>query len=143
MVAIDNGTDGIAEIAQQMPAIGYLDRFRRALPDPVRVGTGAVACDDLDAGMLAQPISKGFGLPIRQQVHDLVTLEVDEDGAVATPTPPGPIIYAENLRRWRRRLRHDRFGCHAQQRVGAGRDGKSFRQPRSSLTAEGKCDVTL
>ena len=53
VVAIDNGTDGIAEITKQVPAIRYLNRFRRSLTDPVRVGAGVVACDHLDAGTLS------------------------------------------------------------------------------------------
>jgi len=53
VVPIDNGTDGIAEITKQVPAIRHLDRFRRSLTNPIRVSAGAVACDHLDAGTLA------------------------------------------------------------------------------------------
>ncbi len=57
VVPIDDGTNGVAEIAKQVPSIGHLDRFRRALTNPVRVGAGTVACDHLDARMLTQPVS--------------------------------------------------------------------------------------
>ncbi len=143
VVAVDHGTDGIAEIAQQVPAVGHLDRLRRALADPVGIGAGTVTRDDLDPGMLTKPLRQRLGLTVRQQVHDLVALEVDEDGAVAMPTPPGPIIDAENLRRWRRGLRHDGSGCHTEQRVRAGRDGKPLSQPSRGLAAKCKRDVTL
>ena len=56
VVAIDDGADSIAEIAQQVPSVGYLDRFRRALADPIGVGTSTVARDYLDPGMLTKPI---------------------------------------------------------------------------------------
>ena len=143
VVAINDGADSIAEIAQQVPAVRHLDRFRRALADTVGVGTSTVARDNLNPGMLTKPVGQRLSLAIWEQVYDLVALEVDDDGAVPMPAPPSPIIDAENLRRRWRRLRDNGFGYHPQQRVGAGRYGKSFSQPRSGLTAEGKCDVTL
>ncbi len=55
MLAINNGADGIAEVAQQMPAVCHLDRVRRTLAHAVRIGAGPVARDDLDPGVPAQP----------------------------------------------------------------------------------------
>ena len=143
VVPVDDGTDGIAEVTQQVPAIGHLDRFRRALTNSVRVGTGAVACDHLDAGMLAQPGGEGLGLPIREQVHHLVAFEVDQDGSVAMTPPPGPVVHSEHLERGRCDLELDRACHHAQQRVRTAWDGQSFRQSRGGFTAQSKCDVAL
>ena len=99
MVAVDHSTDGIAEIAQQMPAVRHLDRLRRALANPVGIGTGTVSRNDLDSRMLTKPLGQRLGLTVRQQVHNLVALEVDEDSPVAASSSPGPIIDAKNLRR--------------------------------------------
>jgi hypothetical protein len=49
-VPVERPRQGVAEVAQEMPAIADLDGPWRAAPDPVGVGAGAVACDDLDAG---------------------------------------------------------------------------------------------
>ena len=38
-----------------MPAIRDLNGLGRAAPNAVGVSTGAVTCDDVDAGMVAQP----------------------------------------------------------------------------------------
>ena len=79
VMAVDNGTDCIAKIAQQVPAVRDLDRFRRALKDPVCISTGTIACDHLNAGMPAEPIGKRLGLPVWKKIDHLVALEVDKD----------------------------------------------------------------
>jgi hypothetical protein len=56
VVAIDDGADSIAEITQQVPAVRNLDCFRRALADPIGVGTSTVARHNLDPRMLTKPI---------------------------------------------------------------------------------------
>lgn len=85
MVPVDNSPDGLTEVAQQVPASGHLNCVRRTLPDAVGIGTRPVPRDDLDPGVLAKPRCEGFGLAIRQQVHDLVALEIDESGVIAVP----------------------------------------------------------
>jgi len=102
MVAVDHGADGIAEVAQQVPAVGDLDRIRRTLAHAVRVGAGSVARDDLDPGVLTKPSGQGFGLPVGQQVQDLVALQVDQGRPVAVATAPGPVIDGADARRGRR-----------------------------------------
>ena len=95
VVAVDDGTDGIAEVAQQMPAIRHLDRLRRALAYSVGVGASTFTRDDLYPGMLTKPFRERLSLTVWQQVHDLVALEVDEDSAVAAPSSP-PLRWLSN-----------------------------------------------
>ncbi len=38
--------------------------------------------------MLTKPLGQRLSLSVREQIHDLVALEVDEDGAVAMTSPP-------------------------------------------------------
>ena len=52
MLSVNNGTYGVAEVAEQVPAIRNLDRIWRALPRAVGIGACPVACDDLDARVL-------------------------------------------------------------------------------------------
>ena len=140
--AIDNGADGVAEVVQQVPAVSNLNGVWGALAHPVGVGAGTVACDHLDAGMLAKPGGQCFRLPIGQEVHDAVTLQVDQDGSVTVATAPGPIINGKDTGRRRGRLAGGR-GRHAQQRVGADRYGEANRQSRSGFAAEGERHVAL
>jgi len=41
---------------EEMPAVSDLDRLRSPLARPIGVGSGAVAADDLDAGMRAYTV---------------------------------------------------------------------------------------
>ena len=49
MVSLGSGMDGIAQVAQQMPAVCDLDGIGCALTDPVGIDAGPVAGDHLDA----------------------------------------------------------------------------------------------
>lgn len=142
MLTIDSGTNGVAKIAQQVPAVGDLNSLWRTLAHSIRVGAGAVTCDDLDTGVLAEPTCQRFGLSVRQKVNDLVALQVDQNGAVAMAAPPGPVIDSKHARCRRRTL----AGCrrsHSEQRIGTGRRGDTCCKPRSGLTAKGKGQVVL
>jgi hypothetical protein len=99
VLTIDDGSNGITEIAQQVPTVSDLNRVRRPLADTVGVGAGAVARDDLDTGVLAEPGGQRFRLPIRQQVHNLIALQIDQNGSVAMATTPSPIIDRKHPRR--------------------------------------------
>ena len=66
MVAIDNGLHCIPEIAKQVPAIRNLNRIRCALANAICIGSRAIARDDLNAGILAQPVGDCLCLPVRQ-----------------------------------------------------------------------------
>jgi hypothetical protein len=129
VLAVDNGTDGIAKVAQQMPPIGYLDRFRRALPYAIGIGAGPVARDDLDPGVLAKPFGQARSLPVGQEVDHRVALQVDQHRAVAVTAAPGPVINRKNARGrpWIRAGTGERLANQPQQRIRAGRHGQTFR----------------
>jgi hypothetical protein len=61
MMAVESVAHGIPEIAQQVEAIGNLDRLRSPDSNAVGIGAGPVAGDDLDAGMGLQPGGDGLG----------------------------------------------------------------------------------
>ena len=92
MLTIDDGLNGVTEVAQQVPTVSNLNRVRRPLADTVGIGAGTVARDNLDTGVLAKPRSQCFGLPIGQQVHDLIALQIDQNSPVTMPPPP-PLVW--------------------------------------------------
>jgi len=143
MMAAGHGADGIAEVAQQVPAVRHLDRIRRALAHAVRVGAGPVARDDLDPGVLTEPPGQGFALPVGQQVHEPIALQVDQGRPVAVATAPGPIINGEGARRGRRLAIIAGRAGHPQQRVGADRHGQPFGQAPAGLAAERMGEMAL
>jgi len=86
------------EIAQEVEAIGDLDRLGRALLGPIRIGPGPVAADELDSRMHAEPRRHGGRLAIRQEVDHPMALEVDQHCPVALAPAPGPVVDAEHAR---------------------------------------------
>jgi hypothetical protein len=79
--------DGVREVAEQVPAIGDLDRVRCPDAGALGVTAGAVSADDLRAGMSAQPVGEGVRKSIREQVHRLAGVHVDQHGAVGMAAP--------------------------------------------------------
>lgn len=84
--------DGLAEVLQQVEAIGHLLGLWRALASAFRVETAAVPADDLYTRMLTQPLAGGPGRTVRQHVGDLAPLKVDHDRTVATALLPSPVV---------------------------------------------------
>ena len=93
--------------------------------------------------MLAKPPrGQCFRLPVGQEVHDAVALQIDQDGSVTVATAPSPVINGKGAGRRRGRLPGGR-SCHAQQRIGANRHGEAAHQSRSGFAAEGQRDMAL
>jgi hypothetical protein len=134
MMPAHDALDGVAAIAEKMPAIGDVDRFGRALPCALGIHICPVSGDDLNAGMVAQPSGESLGLAIRQQVDDPVALEVDENGSIAAGAAPRPLINTKNPR-CRCRLRRS-LPDQAEQGVGARRQGQPAGEPCAGLAAE-------
>lgn len=95
--------DGVAQVAQQMPAIRDLDGIRGALARTVGIGAGPIARDHLYTGVLAQPGGQSLGLAVWQEVNDGVALQVDQRRAVVVAAAPGPVVNAQHTRGWRHR----------------------------------------
>ena len=91
--------NGLAEVLQQMKAIGDLPRLRRALTRSLRIEASAVAADHLHFRMLLEPVGRGRRRTIPQQVHYLTALQVHDDRAVVGALPPRPIINASHMDR--------------------------------------------
>jgi hypothetical protein len=88
--------------------------------------------------MSLEPGPDGRRIAVRQEIDDVVGLEVDDDGAVALPFAPGPVVDADEFRGTTRLS-----AClldATQQRIRAGRHGGLLRQSRSGFTAQGRAD---
>ncbi len=110
--------DVLGEVVPQVPAVGDLHGLGCASMGAVGVGTGAISAHDLDAGVLAQPVGEGVGLPVSQQLHRSVAGHVDQDAAVDVAAAQREVVDAQH----RHRLE---FGVgqgadQAQQRRAAG-----------------------
>ena len=79
-----------------MKAIRDLSRLRRALTRGIRIETRAITADNFDFRMPLEPVSRGSGRAIRQQLHHLTTLQIDDDRPESRALPPGPFIDAHD-----------------------------------------------
>jgi hypothetical protein len=73
-----------ASIGAEMELIRHQDRFGRALPSAFGIRAGPIADDDLDTGVVAQPIGKDLGSAIVEQVNRPVRLQIEQQRAIAT-----------------------------------------------------------
>jgi hypothetical protein len=90
----------LAEVVDEMKAIDHLHRLWRPPANAVGVELTTITADHGDRRMLRQPGRDGGGGAVRQQVHDAMRHEIDEDGAVAVAPTPGPLINADGLQGW-------------------------------------------
>ena len=138
---MEESFEDIAQIRQQVPAIGHLDRIGRRFVRGPGIGRGPIAADDLNAGMLAEPASEGRGFAIRQQVDGAAPFEVDEDRAEGRRPAKGEIIDTEDAG-CRPEVR--RGGLDAtEQGVGTGWHRQPSRQSRAPFAAERESDREL
>jgi hypothetical protein len=143
MVTANNGLNGFTKIAQQMPPITHLNRVRCPLTDAVRVGTGTITGDNLNARMLTEPFSEAVSLPIRQQVDHRIAFQIDKNGSIPVAPAPGPVINRQDARnRWPVSLAVG-SAHQPQQRIGTGRHGQPLGQARTGLAAQRQAEMTL
>lgn len=111
--------DHFTEVLEQMLTVGDLRRLRRAGGRCLNGGITSFAGDDLDARMLAQSGDDRLDRTIRSHLGNPMTLEINDDRAVAVAFAPGPVVNADDA--WCRR--HREFGSTdpGQERIGADR----------------------
>jgi hypothetical protein len=75
--------EGLTQVLEYMKAIRNLYRIRRTTSRSGNVIRCAIATDDLDAGVVFQPLCECLGRTILQEVYGLVPFKIHQDGAVA------------------------------------------------------------
>ncbi|SDA34594.1 hypothetical protein SAMN02799622_05864 [Methylobacterium sp. UNC378MF] len=135
MMMGDDRTQGDAEVTQQVKTIEHVLGLQRARAGALGEDVGAVASDDLDARMGAQPRGDAPGVPMGQEIEDGVTFEVDEHGAVAAPAPPGPLVDADDARLGLRRQRRRTHEAH--EGIATHRHRDTMRHTGGGRTTEG------
>ena len=78
----DFSLEGLGQAVPQVPPVADLDRAGQRAADGLAVGARAVAADDLDAWVIAQPRLHDIGGAAGQDIDAVPGLGVDEDGRV-------------------------------------------------------------
>ena len=141
MLPLHSGSQRVAQVAQDVPAVRDLAGLRGAVADSVGVGPGPVPGDHLDAGMPPQPGSQRARLSVWQQVDHFIAFQIHEHRAVAMATAQRPVVHPEHPGR-RTRCR-PRPGHQPQQGIRAGGHGKPAGEAGSGLAASGQGDLPL
>ena len=132
------GGDGLHVVTQvipHVPPVGDLLGTGRALTGAQRITPGSVSADQLDAGVCAEPVGEGAGLPVGQDAGDAVAVHVHQDAGVRLAAPLGPVVDPQHRDLPDLRIRHG--PDQADQREPG--DGRA--QPRASRDpARGQCE---
>jgi hypothetical protein len=72
-VALEEASEHLADVLEQVPAVGHLHGIGRGFGAGPGVGAGVVAADDLDAWVVSQPLIQGRAVTAGQQVDDPAT----------------------------------------------------------------------
>jgi hypothetical protein len=100
-VSTDDLLDGVAEVLEQMPAVGDLDRVRRTHAGTVGIAAPTILADDLDSGVRGEPVGEGVGGAVGQYVDRPAGVHVEQHGgvAVSTPSTVGVTVAGSGIRR--------------------------------------------
>jgi hypothetical protein len=88
--------DVLGEVVPQVPAVSDLHGQGCPLVGAVGVRAGTVTAHDLGAGMLAQPVGEGVGLPVGQQLQRAVGGHVDQHTAVDVAAAQREVVDPEH-----------------------------------------------
>jgi hypothetical protein len=84
---VENLFDNLAEIVDDVEAIGNLNCLWRSSRRPLGVGCAPVSCHDLNVGMCFKPTGEGGGRAILEQLDGSPTVGIHQDRAVGVATP--------------------------------------------------------
>ena len=99
----------IPKIFQNMPAIGHLYGLGCAFGRPLSVGARAIAGNNLNSWVLAQPCCKRLCGSVWQQINWAALIQIDQNRAIGSAFALRPVVHAEAARRRHltlRRLAH-------------------------------------
>ena len=111
-----------------MKAVRHLRGVRGSLARSLGISAPAVSRQHLDARMSAQPSRQSHRRAVLQKIHNLVSLEVHQDGAVGLAASTRPIVDPQDARG--RTVGH-RVGAH----YPKDRRPTSFQPPSSGETS--------
>ena len=86
----------LAEITEQVKAIGDLGAPRGPCCRASGIILGPVTGNDFDPGMVAQPCGDGLGRALRQEIDRPMLFEIHQDRAIDPALAEGKIIDAQD-----------------------------------------------
>src|SRR5205085_3733744 len=109
----------VTQIEQQVEAIGHLLCLGSSFARSLRIGSCTVTADDFDSRMSGEPGLEGLSLAIRQDIHNAMSLQINQDRAVRSPLAHGPVVYSKHA--WGRGSRQRSTAQQTEQGVSTDR----------------------
>ncbi len=123
-----------AGVLEQMPAIGDLQHMRELTARGFAVSTAAIARDDLDLPVVAEPGRYRRHLAIGQQIDDAAAFKIANNCAISLIATPSEVVDANDA--GARHRQRDLLSDDPQQCVGAERKGQTICEPFARSTSE-------
>src|SRR2546429_26825 len=102
-----------------MKAIGHLLGLGSSFARSLSIGSCTVTADEFDSGMSRQPGYQGLSLAVRQQLHNAMSLQINQDGAIGLPLADRPIVHSKHA--WGRSIGQGSTAKQAQEGMDAYR----------------------
>ena len=94
--ACRDGLRDFAQVVPQMPPVGNMDGLRSRKACRLGVALSAIATEDGDLRVGAQPGSGCRGAGVVEQIHHSVSLQIDHNGAALMASAQGEIVDADD-----------------------------------------------
>lgn len=117
-----------------MPAVGNLDRLWSSQPSCFCIVSSTVTTDHFHTRVLREPLDKGFGPSIWQQIDHAMSLQVAQECTIALPTTPRPVIDSQHA--WGDDFEHAQMPDESQEGIRTDYDGLRVQLPCSSLPTQ-------
>jgi hypothetical protein len=88
------GLDRFAQVLQQMESVSHLPRLRCAGSRALRVKATAIATDDFYLRAPTEPFGYPDSPTVLQQIDNLASLQIDDDGPICVALSATPVVYA-------------------------------------------------
>ena len=138
LLIVQKGLDRLTEVFDQMEAIHDLHGLRCSTTNALGVERTPLATDDADGRILHEPGGDALCRALGQEVKHPMILQIDQNGPVALPPPPRPLVHADGLQSGgggRGGRPHQ-----PQQGVGAGPPLEAGREPGACLATKGDAE---
>ena len=135
---MEEGLDGFAQVFDQMKPIDHLHGLGCPTANALGVEGTPVPTDYGDRRMLREPGGHALRRALGQEVQDLIILQIGQDGPVALPAPPRPLVHPMTL--WGGVAGVGAACTSPQQGVWTDALVPAGREPRACLPAEGEAE---
>src|SRR6266851_4465742 len=108
----------LSQIFDHMESISTLSRLWSRSLRSRSIVASAISADRHQVGILAHPGRRGLRFAVRQEIHDVLGLQIDQDRAKPAPTQEGKVVYAK---------KEDRFGGGIRQSHDVAQDRLTSR----------------